>query len=76
MDNFDFSRWFTLRSRELKYYDSDEENSKCRGTIELSKINDVSDVTEKENGIDIILQNSKLHHLAAETTEETNEWYR
>ncbi|XP_076810963.1 unconventional myosin-X-like isoform X2 [Clavelina lepadiformis] len=68
-------KWFSLQSHELKFFDNDEENAKCRGTINLHQITDVTDVTEKENGIDIILTSSKVHHLSAETTEEANEWY-
>ena len=37
---------------------------------------DVSDVTEKENGIDIILANNKILQIAAENTEDANDWYR
>nr|CAB3264150.1 unconventional myosin-X [Phallusia mammillata] len=68
-------KWFTLRNKEIKYYDNDEENAKCRGTIDLGQISDVTDVTEKENGIDVIMSNSKIHHLSAESSEEAGEWY-
>ena len=71
-----FFRWFTLRDNALRHYDTDEENAKCRGTIELKTIVDVTDVTEKENGIDIILVSGRIFSLSAENAEEAHEWYR
>ena len=47
-----------------------------KGEIELCKIADVTDVTEKENGIDIVMNSTKIYHLYADTTEEANDWYR
>uniref|UniRef100_H2ZET4 Unconventional myosin-X n=1 Tax=Ciona savignyi TaxID=51511 RepID=H2ZET4_CIOSA len=67
-------KWVALRNHEMKIYDNDDENAKCKMTIDLSTITDVTDVTEKENGIDVIMSN-KAHHFAAESTEEANEWY-
>ena len=69
-------RWFVLLGHELKFYENDEEGAKCKGTIEMSKVADVTDVTDKENGIDIVMTSTKIYHLSAETTEEANEWYR
>nr|XP_018666876.1 unconventional myosin-X isoform X2 [Ciona intestinalis] len=67
-------KWVALRNHEMKIYDNDDENAKCKATIDLSTITDVTDVTEKENGIDVIMS-SKVHHFSAESTEEANEWY-
>ena len=71
-----YYRWFTLKSTELCYYDNDEENAKCRGAFAIKSFVDVSDVTEKENGIDIVISNNKILQVAAESSEDSNDWYR
>ena len=58
------------------YYDNDEENAKCRGAYSIKSFVDVSDVTEKENGIDIVMGNNKILQVAAESSEDSNDWYR
>ena len=58
------------------YYDNDEENAKCRGAFSIKSFVDVSDVTEKENGIDIVMSNNKIMQVAAENSEDSNDWYR
>jgi len=68
-------KWFTLKSTELCYYDNDEENAKCRGAFSIKSFVDVSDVTEKENGIDIVMSNNKIMQVAAENSEDSNDWY-
>ena len=69
-------RWFSLQGRELKFSDTDEEGAKIKGTIELGKISDITDVTTKENGIDIVMTSGKTYHLYSDTSEEAHEWYR
>lgn len=66
--------WFVLTKTELKYFESDEENAKLKGSIDIRKCSDITTDTERENGIDIIMNVSKTHHLASESEEESSEW--
>ncbi|XP_039255307.2 unconventional myosin-X-like [Styela clava] len=68
-------KWFIVDDKELKYFDTDEEGAKSKGSIDIHKATEVLDEVEKENGIDIIMSSTKTHHLAAENEDEASDWF-
>uniref|UniRef100_UPI00358EF764 unconventional myosin-X-like isoform X2 n=1 Tax=Myxine glutinosa TaxID=7769 RepID=UPI00358EF764 len=66
-------RWFVLHGTKLLYYDSDSEE-KQRGSVDIRAAKDIVDNTGKENGIDVITEERKLH-LMAESPEDASDWF-
>lgn len=61
---------------ELQFFDNDEEGAKQKGVINIHKATDISDETEKSNGIDIVMSSTKSYHLFADNEDEAADWFR
>nr|XP_016848428.1 PREDICTED: unconventional myosin-X isoform X2 [Anolis carolinensis] len=66
-------RWFVLRQSRLMYFENDSEE-KLKGTLEIRMAKDIIDNTNKENGIDIVMED-RTYHLIAESPEDASQWF-
>ncbi|XP_070564817.1 unconventional myosin-X-like [Ptychodera flava] len=68
-------RWFVLKDTILSYYDSDAENAKQLGRIDIRAAKDIVDASsDRENALNIVTY-SRTYYLVADTADDCSEWY-
>ena len=71
------SRWFVLTGSQLNYYEKQKDVSKQpRGTIKLTEIKEVGEVSDAPYDFYFLTQGGKTYHLRASDAAEKLEWIR